>query len=136
MLQTLGPATPPEVFLYRGNAYYALGYPYLALADYENASKFLSMSSTRHQEKCWAAAKKFPAKQRALYPGSSSHLHICVNPFLDSKCAVRMIQPPPSSTPHNEANAAAAAGDGASDDHHATTTISSGSDSRDRKSVV
>lgn len=90
MLQTLGPATPPEVFLYRGNAYYALGYPYLALADYENAAKFLSISAARHQEKCWAAAKKFPATQRAIYPGSSSHLHICVNPFLDAKCAVRI----------------------------------------------
>lgn len=89
IIQTLGPATPPEVFLYRGNAYYALGFPYLALADYENASRFLSLSSLRHQEKCWKALEHFPPKQEVLYPGTNSHLHLCVIPFLDAKSSVQ-----------------------------------------------
>lgn len=92
--QTLGSGTPPEVFLFRGNAYYALGYPYLALADYENASRFLSISANRHQEKCWEAARRFPCKQQAVFPGSNSHLHICVNPFLESRCKVEQLGDP------------------------------------------
>eukprot|EP00796_Vickermania_ingenoplastis_P007995 gene7995-5555_t len=88
LFQTLGSATPPEAFLYRGNAYYALGFPYLALADYETAAKFLPLTTSRHQDKCVAAASRFPAQQVALYPGTNSHLHICVHPLLDPKCAV------------------------------------------------
>jgi len=89
VIQTLGPAAPPEVFLFRGNAYYAAGFPYLALADYENASRFLtSLSPERHQDKCWAAVKHFPPQQRALYAGECSHLHICVNPLFHHQCRV------------------------------------------------
>lgn len=89
MLQTLGPATPPEAFLYRGNAYYALGFPYFALADYNSAARFLSaLTPEAHQDKCWSAVKVLPPTQRAVYPGCNSHLHICVRPFLDEKCDV------------------------------------------------
>lgn len=94
VIQTLGPGTPPEVFLYRGNAYYALGFPYFALADYENASRFLSFSSSCHQGKCWKALKHFPAQQEVLYLGTSSHVHLCVTPFLDAKAAVQTFFPP------------------------------------------
>lgn len=98
IIQTLGPATPPEVFLYRGNAYYALGFPYLALADYENASRFLSLSPLRHQEKCWKSLKHFPMKQEVLYAGTNSHVHLCVTPFLDAKTAVQtLLLPHPTS---------------------------------------
>lgn len=94
VIQTLGPGTPPEVFLYRGNAYYALGFPYFALADYANASRFLSFSSSHHQGKCWEALKHFPAQQEVLYMGTSSHVHLCVTPFLDPKAAVQTFLPP------------------------------------------
>lgn len=90
LINILGPQTPPEAFLYRGNAYYALGMPYFALADYNTAASVLTLSG-EHQRRCMAALKSFPATQTGLYPSTDSHLHIFVKPMLSKACVVETI---------------------------------------------
>ncbi|EPY28616.1 hypothetical protein STCU_04964, partial [Strigomonas culicis] len=87
MINTLGPAAPPEAFLFRANAYYALGRPYLALADYNTAALVLHLSGS-HQVRCHRAIERFPARQVATYPGTDSHLHIFVRPRLGPAVAL------------------------------------------------
>ncbi|KAG5503512.1 hypothetical protein JKF63_05652 [Porcisia hertigi] len=90
VINTLGSQTPPEAFLYRGNAYYALGQPYFALADYNTAASVLTLSG-EHQRRCRNALKLFPATQTGVYPSTDSHLHIFVKPMLSKSCAVESI---------------------------------------------
>lgn len=91
LINTLGPIAPPEAFLFRGNAYYALGHPYFALADYNTAGRILTISG-QHQQKCHQAIKYFPETQVATYPSVDSHLHIFVKPFLAENCEVEHLQ--------------------------------------------
>lgn len=86
MINTLGATTPPETFLFRGNAYYALGFPYFALADYNTASAVMNISSTNHQDRCFRALKHFPETQTVTFPYSNSHTHIFVKPLLSADC--------------------------------------------------
>ncbi|GET89017.1 hypothetical protein, conserved [Leishmania tarentolae] len=90
VINTLGPQTPPEAFLYRGNAYYALGQPYFALADYNTAASVLKLSGD-HQRRCSKALESFPATQTGVYPSTDSHLHIFVKPMLSKSCAIDII---------------------------------------------
>jgi hypothetical protein len=90
VINTLGPQTPPEAFLYRGNAYYALGMPYFALADYNAAASVLTLSG-EHQRRCMAALETFPPTQTGVYPSTDSHLHIFVKPMLSKTCVVEKI---------------------------------------------
>ncbi|TPP44972.1 SET domain family protein [Leishmania donovani] len=90
VINTLGPQTPPEAFLYRGNAYYALGQPYFALADYNTAASVLRLSG-EHQRRCSKALESFPATQTGVYPSTDSHLHIFVKPMLSKSCAIEAI---------------------------------------------
>ncbi|KPA79256.1 hypothetical protein ABB37_05733 [Leptomonas pyrrhocoris] len=90
VINTLGPQTPPEAFLYRGNAYYALGMPYFALADYNTAASVLTLSGD-HQRRCMKAVDQFPTTQTGVYPALDSHLHIFVKPMLSKSCVVEHI---------------------------------------------
>lgn len=90
VINVLGPQTPPEAFLYRGNAYYALGMPYFALADYNTAASVLTLSG-EHQRRCIDAVAAFPATQTGMYPSTDSHLHIFVKPMLSKSCSVETI---------------------------------------------
>ncbi|KAG5477827.1 hypothetical protein LSCM1_05129 [Leishmania martiniquensis] len=90
VISTLGSQTPPEAFLYRGNAYYALGQPYFALADYNTAASVLKLSG-EHQRRCRKALQSFPATQTGVYPSTDSHLHIFVKPMLSKSCAIETI---------------------------------------------
>ncbi|CAJ1027077.1 putative SET domain containing protein [Leishmania utingensis] len=90
VINTLGPQTPPEAFLYRGNAYYALGQPYFALADYNTAGSVLRLSG-EHQRRCRKALESFPETQTGVYPSTDSHLHIFVKPTLAKSCAIETI---------------------------------------------
>lgn len=90
VINTLGATAPPEAFLFRGNAYYALGRPYFALADYNTASRVL-VTSGQHQQKCLQAVKLFPKTQVSTYPSVDSHLHIFVNPFFAENCRIAKI---------------------------------------------
>ncbi|KAG5478308.1 hypothetical protein CUR178_05023 [Leishmania enriettii] len=90
VINTLGPQTPPEAFLYRGNAYYALGQPYFALADYNTAASVLKLSG-EHQRRCREALASFPATQTGVYPSTDSHLHIFVKPMLSKSCAIEIV---------------------------------------------
>ncbi|KPI89187.1 hypothetical protein ABL78_1679 [Leptomonas seymouri] len=90
VINTLGPQTPPEAFLYRGNAYLALGMPYFALADYNTAASVLTLSG-EHQRRCLKAIEQFPKVQTGVYPAVDSHLHIFVKPMLSKSCVVDQI---------------------------------------------
>lgn len=90
VINTLGPQTPPEAFLFRGNAYYALGMPYFALADYNTAASVLTLSG-EHQRRCMAALEAFPKTQTGIYPSTDSHLHIFVKPMLSKSCVIEKI---------------------------------------------
>lgn len=87
VINTLGATVPPEAFLFRGNAYYALGQPYFALADYNSAGRVLSTSG-KHQHQCAQAVRHFPETQVATYPAVDSHLHIFVRPYYSDACEV------------------------------------------------
>ncbi|ORC88810.1 SET and MYND domain-containing protein [Trypanosoma theileri] len=90
VIDALGARTPPEAFLFRGNAYFGLGQPYFALADYNTAGQVLQLSG-RHQQRCYEAIHHFPEFQVGTYPADSSHLHLYVYPYLHEKCEVREI---------------------------------------------
>ncbi|KAG8345569.1 SET domain [Trypanosoma vivax] len=90
VIDALGARTPPEAFLFRGNAYMALGQPYFALADYNTAAQVLQLSG-QHQQRCRKALEFFPELQVGTYPADNSHLHIHVHPYLDENCEVTMI---------------------------------------------
>lgn len=77
----LGPATPPEAFLFRGNAYMEMGMPYFAMADYDNASKVLNLSG-QHQERCSRAIEALPSTMVGDFASTDAHLDFLVNPFL------------------------------------------------------
>lgn len=87
-ITTLGPQTPPEVFVYRGNAYRELQQPYLALADFNTANRILKLSSD-HFEGCQQALKSLPARLTATYPAADSHLHLLVDPLFGKGVARR-----------------------------------------------
>nr|CCC92410.1 conserved hypothetical protein [Trypanosoma congolense IL3000] len=90
VIEALGPRTPPEAFLFRGNAYMALGQPYFALADYNIAAQVLQLSG-QHQRRCHESLRFFPAHQVGTYPFDNSHLHIHVHPYLSENCEVRHV---------------------------------------------
>ncbi|KAK7199004.1 SET domain containing protein [Novymonas esmeraldas] len=90
VINTLGPQTPPEAFLYRGNAYFALGQPFFALADFNTAASVMTLSG-EHQRRCRAALQSFPATQTCTFPATDSHLHIFVSPMLAKTCAVEPV---------------------------------------------
>ncbi|CBH13725.1 hypothetical protein, conserved [Trypanosoma brucei gambiense DAL972] len=90
VIDALGARTPPEAFLFRGNAYMALGQPYFALADYNTAAQVLQLSG-QHQQRCQEALLRFPPHQVGVYPADNSHLHIHVHPYLNEECEVKQI---------------------------------------------
>lgn len=90
MINVLGPLTPPEAFLYRGNAYYAMGMPYFALADYNTAASVLNLSGD-HQRRCSRVMRYMPETQTATYPSTDSHLHIFVKPMLSKRCSIAVV---------------------------------------------
>ncbi|KEG10862.1 SET and MYND domain-containing protein [Trypanosoma grayi] len=90
VIDALGARSPPEAFLFRGNAYYALGQPYFALADYSTAAQVLQLSG-RHQRRCYDALAHFPDHQVGTYPCDDSHLHLYVYPYLQEDCELRHI---------------------------------------------
>ncbi|CCW65962.1 unnamed protein product [Phytomonas sp. Hart1] len=85
VINTMSSTTVPEAFLFRGNAYYALGQPYFALADYNIAESVLNLSSD-YQARCLQAVQHFPEVQVGTYSSTNSHLHIFVKPYLSEKC--------------------------------------------------
>lgn len=80
-VNAMGPQTPPEVFVYRGNAYQALDQPYFALADYTIANRIVKLSG-KHQEACATAIQSGPRRQVGTYPGVDQHLNLLAKPFL------------------------------------------------------
>ncbi|CCW62603.1 unnamed protein product [Phytomonas sp. EM1] len=90
VINTMGSASVPEAFLFRANAYYALGQPYFALADYNIAGSVLNLSG-HYQAKCLQVVQHFPEVQVGTYPSTDSHLHIFVKPFLSEKCDIKHI---------------------------------------------
>ncbi|RNF11150.1 SET and MYND domain-containing protein [Trypanosoma conorhini] len=90
VIDALGARSPPEAFLFRGNAYFALGQPYFAVADYNTAAQVLQLSG-RHQRRCYEALAHFPAHQVGTYPSDDSHLHLYVHPYLNGNCEVAKV---------------------------------------------
>jgi hypothetical protein len=88
VINALGPQTPPEVFVYRGNAYRDLQQPYLALADYNTANRVIKTSG-QHQEACKEALKALPRRLTANYPAADNHLHLIVDPLFGKGIARR-----------------------------------------------
>lgn len=88
VISALGPQTPPEVFVYRGNAYRDLQQPYLALADYNTANRVIKTSGS-HQELCKVALQSLPSRLTATYPSADAHLHLIVDPLLGKGIARR-----------------------------------------------
>lgn len=85
-LRTFGASVPPEVFVYRANAYYALGKPYFALADYDTAGEALGSLSPQLPSRCLRALEYFPATQTGVFGCTDTHMHLFVEPFLDARC--------------------------------------------------
>lgn len=77
------PTVPPEAFLYRSNAYAALGQPYFAVADVEAAAAQLALSG-RHTEDNRAALAALPPLLRASFPSTEEHTAQLVEPALCS----------------------------------------------------
>ncbi|ESL10507.1 hypothetical protein TRSC58_01760 [Trypanosoma rangeli SC58] len=90
VIDALGARSPPEAFLFRGNAYFALGQPYFAVADYNTAAQVLQLSG-QHQRRCYEALAQFPAYQVGTYPADDSHLHLYVHPYLSENCEVTQV---------------------------------------------
>lgn len=89
-INAMGPNTPPEVFVYRGNAYTALQQPYFALADYNNASRVMKLSG-QHQETCTKMLETLPSTLVGNYPSVDTHLHLLVKPLLNRKVELKKI---------------------------------------------
>ncbi|EAN97481.1 hypothetical protein, conserved [Trypanosoma cruzi] len=90
VIDALGSRTPPEAFLFRGNAYFALGQPFFAIADYNTAAQVLQLSG-RHQKQCYEALDCFPEYQVGTYPADNSHLHLYVQPYMNERCEVTQV---------------------------------------------
>ena len=81
MASLFGATTPPETFLFRGNAYMQLSKPYFAIADYNTASLFMQLSG-QHHERCMRAVDMLPPLLVGEYPSSNQYLDTYVVPFV------------------------------------------------------
>ena len=87
-ISAMGPATPPEIFVYRGNAYMELDQPYFAKADFNNAAKVMRLSGTHH-EKCDAKLQSMQGLLKGSYPSVDVHLPLHVLPLLGDHVELR-----------------------------------------------
>jgi hypothetical protein len=74
-------AVPPEVLVFRGNAYCALGQPCFALADYRAAAAAMPLSGT-HETRALGAIATATADELFGCEGSDDHLTTSVTPYL------------------------------------------------------
>ena len=92
IIQAKVSTSPPEAYLFRGNAYMALNQPYFALSDYKIASSLVHLDScyTRDAE---LALDKLPKEVTGHYPAVSSYAHFLVEPVLGPHTALKEISP-------------------------------------------
>ena len=83
---------PVEAYLYRGNAYMALGQPYFAVADYKIAASLASIGDS-YMKDAEQAVDKLPQTVTGVYPAVSSYLHFLVEPLLGRGVCIQEISP-------------------------------------------
>jgi hypothetical protein len=84
------PKVPPESFLYRGNAYMALGLPYFALVDYDFAAGAMPLSG-RHQVNAKKAIGMLPRQLVGAFPAADDHLSQLINVNLSPNVEVKRL---------------------------------------------
>lgn len=82
MINQQGGATPPEAFVFRGNAYMALGQPYFALADFRIAADIMQLSGMHEKRATEAITQMANDSVDCVYCSSSGDLGNLVEPHL------------------------------------------------------
>ena len=87
-LALLDASMHPQLYLFRGNAYMALGQPYFALSDYSLAESLQELSG-RHMAACREALEKLRSDVCGQFPACDTHLPLLVEPILGENFAIK-----------------------------------------------